>query len=91
LNRILIIEDEIDLYNMISLRLIREDYTIVKSINDDYNVVILDYGSMSYKKFDKNNLIIISGLNINLKGYNFLMKPFRMKELISMIEKIQKT
>ena len=76
---------------MISLRLIREDYTIVKSINDDYNVVILDYGSMSYKKFDKNNLIIISGLNINLKGYNFLMKPFRMKELISMIEKIQKT
>jgi len=91
LNRILIIEDEIDLYNMISLRLIREDYTIVKSINDDYDVVILDYGSMSYKKFDKNNLIIISGLNINLKGYNFLMKPFRMKELISMIEKIQKT
>lgn len=46
---------------------------------------------MSYKKFNKNKLIIISGLDINLKDYNFLMKPFYMKELISMIEKIQKT
>jgi len=91
LNRILIIEDEIDLYDVISLRLMHEDYTIVKSINDDYDVVILDYSSMSYKKFNKDKLIIISGLNINLKGYNFLMKPFYITELISIIKKIQKT
>ena len=91
MNRILIIEDEIDLYDVISLRLMHEDYTIVKSINDDYDVVILDYSSMSYKKFNKDKLIIISGLNINLKGYNFLMKPFYITELISIIKKIQKT
>jgi len=91
LNRILLIEDDINLYKILSIRLRRANYTIIKNIDCDCDVIILDYSSMDYKKFNKNKLIIISGLDINLKDYNFLMKPFYMKELISMIEKIQKT
>ncbi len=88
MNRVLLIEDEPDLYEILKSRLEREGYVIVK---DDYDIVVLDYSSKDYKLFDKNKLIIISGLNIQLKGYNFLMKPFRTECLISMIKKIQKT
>ncbi len=88
MNRILLIEDEPSLREVLKIRLEREGYKIVE---DNYDVIILDYSSNDYKLFDKDKLIIISGLNIQLKGYNFLMKPFKTTELITMIKKIQKT
>ena len=88
MNRILLIEDEVDLYDALVESLKLKGYKLVE---EDYDVVILDYGSKDYKLFDKDKLIIISGSNLMLEGYRFLMKPFSIFELIRMIEKIQKT
>ena len=88
MNRILLIEDEVDLYDALVESLRLKGYELVK---EDYDVVVLDYGSKDYRQFDKDKLIIISGSNLILEGYRFLMKPFSIFELIRMIEKIQKT
>ena len=88
MNRILLIEDEPDLYSALTDSLKIKGYELVE---EDYDVVVLDFGSKDYKLFDKDKLIIISGSNITLKGYRFLMKPFSIFKLIHMIEEIQKT
>ena len=88
MNRILLIEDEVDLYDALVESLKLKGYKLVE---EDYDVVVLDYGCKDYKLFDKDKLIIISGSNLMLEGYRFLMKPFSIFELIRMIEEIQKT
>ena len=88
MNRILLIEDEVDLYDALVESLRLKGYELVK---EDYDVVVLDYGSKDYRQFDKDKLIIISGSNLILDNYRFLMKPFSIFELIRMIEEIQKT